>query len=306
MTELYKYRKHTTIEVKAKDSVIEQLDLTHQIPILENELYHRYVNLILPKEDLIQHGIYLQKGDSNNYQMDILIRNQNYKVEGELQVEGNQCKILTLRLLPHTDAPEFRVEQQEDEISESSFPVISDQKATVQNEPVSNTVESSTVVENSKESKAVLKLWMDIVNQKSTFLSFQREDDWNILSYSEYTSLEVGEKEYPLLYQLDNQYIKVVFEDGDNDDFMTEFCAKVYAVMHPSDLKIQSDLRNLDRLPEANDKILKFVESVIQAGNSEHIAILSQLKIKSIQKMMEQEIKETTKGGILNKISLKK
>lgn len=302
MTELYKYRKRITIEAKAKDKMIEQLDLKHQIQILENELYHRYVNLILPKEELIQHGIYLKKEPSNMYQMDILIQNQKYRIEGEIHTEQNQCKIMTLRLVSSDGM--FRSEV--DHKSTQHENLVEVPKPSEQVQPPSNPTESLELVDNPKESKAVIKLWMDIVNQKSTFLSFKRTGDWNVLSYSEYTSLDSEEKEYPLLYQLDGQYIRVVFEDGESDDFLTEFCAKVYAVLKPTDLKVLSDIRNLDRMPEANEKILRFVDTIAQSENSEHLEILSRLKIKSLQKsLVKEEKNEESKGGIFG-FSVKK
>lgn len=302
MTELYKYRKRITIEAKAKDKMIEQLDLKHQIQILENELYHRYLNLILPKEELIQHGIYLKKEPSNMYQMDILIQNQKYRIEGEIHTEQNQCKIMTLRLVSSDGM--FRSEV--DHKSTQHENLVEVPKPSEQVQPPSNPTESLELVDNPKESKAVIKLWMDIVNQKSTFLSFKRTGDWNVLSYSEYTSLDSEEKEYPLLYQLDGQYIRVVFEDGESDDFLTEFCAKVYAVLKPTDLKVLSDIRNLDRMPEANEKILRFVDTIAQSENSEHLEILSRLKIKSLQKsLVKEEKNEESKGGIFG-FSVKK
>ena len=302
MTELYKYRKRITIEAKAKDKMIEQLDLKHQIQILENELYHRYVNLILPKEELIQHGIYLKKEPSNMYQMDILIQNQKYRIEGEIHTEQNQCKIMTLRLVSSDGM--FRSEV--DHKSTQHENLVEVPKPSEQVQPPSNPTESLELVDNPKESKAVIKLWMDIVNQKSTFLSFKRTGDWNVLSYSEYASLDSEEKEYPLLYQLDGQYIRVVFEDGESDDFLTEFCAKVYAVLKPTDLKVLSDIRKLDRMPEANEKILRFVDTIAQSENSEHLEILSRLKIKSLQKsLVKEEKNEESKGGIFG-FSVKK
>lgn len=302
MTELYKYRKRITIEAKAKDKTIEQLDLKHQIQILENELYHRYVNLILPKEELIQHGIYLKKDPSNMYQMDILIQNQQYRIEGEIHTEQNQCKIMTLRLV----SSEAMFRSEVDHESTQHKNLVEVPKPSEQVQSPSNPTESLELVENSKESKAVIKLWMDIVNQKSTFLSFKRTGDWNVLSYAEYTSLDSEEKEYPLLYQLDGQYIRVVFEDGESDDFLTEFCAKVYAVLKPTDLKVLSDIRNLDRMPEANEKILRFVETIAQSTNSEHLEIISRLKIKTVQKSLAKEEKnEESKGGIFG-FSVKK
>lgn len=279
--------------------------------ILEGELYRRFLYRGMTKERIMSQYGFDISDDEKKYKCYILFEGELFLLYGTLRKQDGYYIITSINL--NNSKFKKAVKNQDDSLSEnlasiSSFNESLEQssqkeederflnsnayrdKNNIKTEQSTSLKGLSSVFkeEDLKNiSQTVIKVWLHLMNQKEKVLNMRRKD-FSVITYSKYTETNPAEREYPVIYE-ENGKFRVVFQSGKSEDFYTEFCAKVYAVLTPGDSEVQilQDIRVLDQKEDAKEKIFEFLKMLTSSRSNELTNMIQRLQLTGESHLFE-------------------
>ena len=275
--------------------------------ILEGELYRKFLHRVLPIEQAVtNYGFEISK-DETKYRAFLMFNQVLFYLQGSLEKKNDKIRIQSihlsfLKLKTSEDKKQeasqnrmnseqgnneipaqipFIQEEKQNEKEAIEQPIEPEKKEIVGQQKVSpsNSNDLFTYEKYKKVSQKVIRVWIHLTNQKVRLLQMNRKD-FSVITYSRYMDTKKEDREYPVIYEADKKF-RVVFQDGTSEDFYTEFCAKVYAILHPSrqDVQIMQDIRVLDGENQAKEKIKEFLNLLVSEKGEDYTKMVKALNL---------------------------
>ena len=291
--------------------------------ILEGELYRKFLHSELPIEQAVtNYGFEISK-DETKYRAFLMFNQVLFYLQGKLEKKNDTIRIQSIHLNflklktsedKKQEAPQnsidseqnknevpaqipFKQEEQQNEKETIEQPIEPEKKEVDEQQKVSpsNSNDLFTNEKYKKVSQKVIKVWIHLINQKVRLLQMNRKN-FSVITYSQYVDTKKEDREYPVIYETDHKF-RVVFQDGTSEDFYTEFCAKVFAVLHPSkqDVQIMQDIRVLDGEDQAKEKIKEFLNLLVSENEEDYTKMVKALNLIGMNHLTEKNSSDSEK-----------
>lgn len=293
----YGAKKITIVHCKGADMSGFDRDVLKEI--LEGELYRRFIYQNMKKDKLVSEYGFQINEDETKYKAYILFEGVLFILHGNLNKTESQYQVSSISIdflkfkeqvkkdkepknnssftqewIEDSDQPPAKAEKQ----VEKKVKVPTETKERMKKD--SNKSDFFLNEENLKKIRpSIIKVWLRLMSQKDKLLKMNRKD-FSVMTYSRFADTNAEDREYPVIYEFDKKF-RVVFPKGKTEDFYTEFCAKIYAVLAPSEQEVQiiQEIRILDQEENAKDKINEFLTLLVSESGEEYFDMIKALRL---------------------------